>query len=92
MSSYQHENRNTIVAHARSTARAEFVQMTLAAHGISAVLTASSIYPSIDFVEGRAVSVQIENEGRAREILKTLGLDDEPPPGDQPSPEPARRT
>ena len=78
-SSFHQESRQTVVAHARSSSRAEFIQVTLAAHGIPAAFQASAIYPSVDFVEGRAVSVEIENVARAREILDALGLSDDPP-------------
>lgn len=78
-SSYHQETRSVVVAHSRSAARAEFLQMTLAAHGITAVMEASAIYPSVDFVEGRGVAVKIEDEAKARQILDTLGLSDDPP-------------
>ena len=77
-SSFHHESRQSVVAHARSASRAEFIQVTLAAHGIPAAFQASSVYPSVDFVEGRAVSVESENVARALEILETLGLADDP--------------
>lgn len=63
------------MATASSTARAEFLQVTLAAHGITATMSARSIYPSVDFVEGIGVFVQQEDEARANEILAALGLD-----------------
>src|SRR5687767_13356593 len=79
-SSFHQEKRDIVVAHSRSWSRAEFVQTTLAAHGIPAVLEASAIYPSVDFVEGRAIAVAMEHAERAREILATLGLSDDPEP------------
>jgi hypothetical protein len=76
--SYRDEQKSIVVAYAHSASRAEFIQMTLAAHGITATVTAASVYPSVDFVEGRGVSVQIENEARARGILEALGLTGDP--------------
>lgn len=79
--SYQFEQRSCCVVTARTVSRAEFIQMTLAAHGISATTAASSVYPSVDFVEGVGVFVQAEDEERARSIIETLGLGSEPEPG-----------
>lgn len=73
--SYQYEQRSCVVATAPVISRAEFIQVTLAAHGIQATLSASAIYPSVDFVEGIGVFVQQEDEARANEILAALGLD-----------------
>lgn len=64
-----------MVATAPSAARAEFLQITLAAHGITATMTPRAIYPSVDFVQGIGVVVQEADEQRANEILNTLGLD-----------------
>lgn len=75
MSTFHHEQRSCIVATAPSTSRAEFLQVTLAAHGITATMTPRSIYPSVDFVEGIGVLVRGEDESRANEILASLGLD-----------------
>lgn len=77
--SFHEESESTVVAHARSFARAEFVQVTLAAHGIAATLQASSIYPSVDFVEGRGISVRMEDAAKAQQIVADLGLGDDPP-------------
>ncbi|MDQ3646761.1 MAG: hypothetical protein M3345_07490 [Actinomycetota bacterium] len=75
MCSYHHQQRSCVVATAPVTSRAEFIQVTLAAHGIQATISASAIYPSIDFVEGIGVFVREEDEARANEILTALGLD-----------------
>lgn len=64
-----------MVATAPSASRAEFLQITLAAHGITATMSPRSIYPSVDFVEGIGVFVAQEDEARANEILTALGLD-----------------
>ena len=75
MATFQHERRSCVVATAPSSSRAEFLQITLAAHGITATMSPRAIYPSVDFVEGIGVFVQAEDEERANEILATLGLD-----------------
>jgi hypothetical protein len=75
VSSYHHHQRSCVVATAPVTSRAEFIQVTLAAHGIQATLSASAIYPSVDFVEGIGVFVRQEDETRANQILGALGLD-----------------
>ena len=71
------------MANAHTAARAEFIQATLAAHGITATLEAMSIYPSVDFVEGRGVAVRMENAARAREVLNALGLSDGAPTSEE---------
>ena len=76
--SYQFEQRSCCVVTARSAARAEFIQMTLAAHGLSATVAVPSVYPSVDFVEGVGVFVQAEDEERARSIIDVLGLATDP--------------
>jgi hypothetical protein len=76
--SYQHEERSIVVVSAPSASRAEFIQMTLAAHGITASVAVPSVYPSVDFVEGVGVSVRIEDELRARGVLEALGLTGNP--------------
>ncbi len=80
MSTFRHEQRSIVVVNAPSAARAELIQMTLAAHGISATMGVPSVYPSVDFVEGVSVSVRIEDELRAREVLNALGLGGSPDP------------
>ena len=79
MASYQFNNRSCVVATAASAARAELIQMTLAAHGISATLAVPSVYPSVDFVEGVRVFVADEDEERAKSVVSALGLGDETP-------------
>ena len=75
MATFQHERRSCVVATSPSSSSAEFIQITLAAHGITATMSPRAIYPSVDFVEGIGVFVQQEDEERANEILRTLGLD-----------------
>ena len=74
MSEFQREQQQTVVvASAQTRAEAEFLQVTLAANGIQAVVAASSsAYPSIDFVQGVDVKVRLADAERARELLRSL--------------------
>jgi len=86
MSVYRHDQADSVVvASAPTPSEAEFIKITLAVHGITAVVSAaaSSIYPSIDFVQGSRVSVQTSDAEAARALLSKLGLT-----GDDESPEP----
>ena len=78
MSEFQQEQQQTVVvASAQTRAEAEFLQVTLAANGIQAVVTASSsAYPSIDFVQGVDVKVRLADAERARELLRSLRTED----------------
>ena len=61
----------------RSEAAAEFIAATLATHGVQAQTRAYfHAYPSVDWVEGYSVSVQLEDEARARQLLADLSRDD----------------
>lgn len=74
----QRQEQRTIIA-ARSEAAAEFVAVTLQAHGVPAHTRAYfHAYPSVDWVEGFSVQVQLEDEARARQLLRDLahGRDD----------------
>ena len=77
MISYHHEEDSVVVAVSRTRARAEFLQMTLAAHGLAASYAPCSMIPSVDFVQGMGVSVRTEDEAKARSILEALGLADD---------------
>lgn len=75
------------VALASSAAAAEFVAATLAVHGVRASTAVfDRVHPSLDWVHGYRVTVVIEDEELAREILASLeGRDDViPPPADWP--------
>ncbi|MEX2275491.1 MAG: hypothetical protein WEA10_08045 [Actinomycetota bacterium] len=87
MSGYRHEQgQNVVVASAPTPSEAEFIKITLAVHGIDAVVSAaSSIYPAIDFVQGSTVSVQASDAERARALLSQLGLTGDDPDVDDPS-------
>jgi hypothetical protein len=77
MSTYrsQFEQRTTVVAKAATSSDADFVKVTLAAHGFQAAVSARSVvFPSVDFVEGFDVSVRSEDAEAARGILTALGL------------------
>lgn len=68
-----YEQRSVVVATYPTWARAEFVQTTLAVHGIQSSI-APCIIPSVDFVQGVQVSVVATDEDEARRILESLGL------------------
>ncbi len=70
---HQEQQQTVVVATAQSSAEAEFLQVTLAANDIQAVVSASaSVYPSIDFVQGIDVKVRSADAERARELLRRL--------------------
>ena len=72
MASFRAEQRFVVVASATTQAEAEFIQMTLLAHGIVAVVTPSDpAHPSLNFVGGIRVSVHSDAEDEARELLGT---------------------
>ena len=56
----------------RSVATADLVATMLAAHGIPALAQSTSVYPSLDWVEGREVAVAASDLDRARELLAVL--------------------
>ncbi|HVM00749.1 MAG TPA: hypothetical protein VM324_15780 [Egibacteraceae bacterium] len=70
------EQPRVTVAVAATAAEAEFVQMTLAAHGITAVTAVSDpAHPSLDFVAGIRVFVAADD---ADEALALLGAAADP--------------
>lgn len=84
MSAFRHEQgKSVVVAEVRTAAQAEVIKMTLAAHGFQAVVSPSfPAYPSVDFVEGRRVSVLAADEHAVRDVLRRLGMGS-PNPGEQ---------
>lgn len=80
MSAYRYEQeRRVVVATTRTPAEAEMIKMTLAAHGYQATVSAaSSVYPSVDFVEGLRVQVMAADEAAVRELLRKLRLSGDP--------------
>lgn len=75
---YQHEHRHQNVVVTATPAAADFVAVTLAAHGIRATTMAyDHAYPSVDWVRGYRIGVPEEDAARARQILDALsGRDD----------------
>ena len=74
-----------MVASVPTSSEADFLRISLAVRGIEAMVSPASVYPSIDFVEGRRITVRASDEDGAREILGLLGVDPvepvEPTPG-----------
>jgi hypothetical protein len=80
MSAYRHEQgKSVVVATTQTMAQAEVIKATLAAYGYDCWIGPRSPYPSVDFVEGLAVSVVSANEAAVRAILSKLGLGGDPP-------------
>ena len=68
----QRQEQATVVA-ARTEAAAEMLAVMLRAHGIDAHTRAYfHAYPSLDWVEGYSVQVQLEDEATARQLLRDL--------------------
>ncbi|MFY9587683.1 MAG: hypothetical protein WAT66_09530 [Actinomycetota bacterium] len=75
MSAYRHEQGSSaVVATTQTMADAEVIKATLAAYGYDCWIGPRAPYPSIDFVEGLAVSVVAANEAAVRALLAKLGL------------------
>ena len=74
-----------VVASVPTSSEADFLRISLAVRGIEAMVSAASVYPSVDFVEGLRITVRASDEDDAREILGLLGVDgtepEEPSPG-----------
>jgi hypothetical protein len=70
MAIHRQEQQSVVVATAPTASEAEFVQMTLIAHGIEAVVSPRDLaHPSLDFVQGVRVSVRPEDVEAARALL-----------------------
>lgn len=65
-------NEAAAVVACRTPATAEMVATMLAAHGIQAWAEPLSIYPSLEWVEGRAVIVSASDAAEARRVLENL--------------------
>jgi hypothetical protein len=61
--------------------QAELVVMTLRVHGIDATAPAVSVFPSLDWAEGRAISVRLEDAALAAELLRGFGHEPLPETG-----------
>jgi len=79
------QERRVVVASVPTSSEADFLRISLAVRGIEAMVSPTSVYPSIDFVEGLRITVRASDEDGAREILGLLGVDpvepEEPTPG-----------
>ena len=71
-----------MVAEVRTAQDADLVRLTLAINGIDAVVSPSSVFPSVDFVQGLRVTVRASDEDAATGIVQGLVLND--PGGDGP--------
>ncbi|MEX0835717.1 MAG: hypothetical protein WD010_06480, partial [Nitriliruptor sp.] len=54
-------------------AQAELLVVTLGVHGIEATAPSVSAFPSLDWAEGRAISVRIDQVAAAAELLRGFG-------------------
>lgn len=80
MSAYRHEQgKSVVVATTQTMAQAEVIKATLAAYGYDCWIGPRSPDPSIDFVDGLAVSVVAANEAAVRALLAKLGLGGDDP-------------
>lgn len=70
---YVQEQRPQTVMIARTSAAADFIAATLAAHGIHASTMAYEwVYPSVEWVRGYRVGVPADEAERAHEVLDAL--------------------
>jgi hypothetical protein len=74
------QERRIMVASVPTSSEADFLRISLAVRGIDAMVSAASVYPSVDFVEGLRITVRASDADDAREILRSLGVAD-PEPG-----------
>lgn len=86
MSAYRFEQEKMVeVAVVHTQSEAELLKMTLAAHGFQVQISApSSVYPSIDFVEGRHILARMSEEHLVRDVLRRLGAGEGPRPTELP--------
>jgi hypothetical protein len=56
-------------------AAADLLVTTLRVHDVEATTTIASVYPSLDWVDGIAVTVVAADADRARRLLRELGHD-----------------
>jgi hypothetical protein len=79
------QERRVVVASVPTSSEADFLRISLAVRGIEAMVSPTSVYPSVDFVEGLRITVRASDADDAREILGLLGVDaaepEEPAPG-----------
>ena len=80
MSAYRFEQKKSVVvATTQTMADAEVIKATLAAYGFDCWIGPRSPYPSVDFVEGLAISVVGPNEAAVRALLAKIGLGGDEP-------------
>ena len=63
-----------MIAEVRTAQDADLVRLTLAINGIDAVVSPSSVFPSVDFVQGLRVTVRASDEEAATGIVQGLGM------------------
>lgn len=68
----QRQEQQPVVAVATQSS-ADLLAATLRVHGIEAVTTMASVYPSLDWVEGIVVTVADADAAEARDLLRELG-------------------
>jgi len=74
MAAYRDEQQSVAVASVQTPAEAEFLRMTLVAHGIAATVSPSDpAHPSLNYVQGIRVFVPAEEEQDARALLGGAG-------------------
>lgn len=69
----QVERREVVPVAVVTDAQAELLVTTLRVHGIDATAPSVSVFPSLDWAEGRAISVRVEQAAEAAELLRGFG-------------------
>jgi hypothetical protein len=77
----QVEQREVVPVAVVNDTQADLLVMTLRANGIEASAPSVSAFPSLDWAEGRAISVRVEAAAEAAELLRGLGHETLPPVG-----------
>lgn len=77
----QVEHREVVPVAIVSDAQADLLVTTLRVHGIEATAPSTSAFPSLDWAEGRAISVRVEAAAEAAELLRGLGHETLPSSG-----------
>jgi hypothetical protein len=68
------QERRVVIAEVRTAQDADLVRLTLAINGIDAVVSPSSVFPSVDFVQGLRVTVRASDEEGALGLVQGLSL------------------
>jgi hypothetical protein len=69
----QVEQREVVPVAVVTDTQADLLVMTLRVHGIEASAPSVSAFPSLDWAEGRAVSVRADQAAEAADLLRGLG-------------------